>query len=306
MAETSAISKMAAKLSSELFQAFLWSSTGPRDQNWLCLQPDQHKKKTHPTDVVFYYDEPYSQTRTYINCDLKSYAKDSISPGAIHSALKSLALAISCAEQSAEWRERYTHDGFSPAICGLLFLYNHDGQYDTNFKELFRTIKFDDIKVPSGSKLFVLGPLDIEWLDNVHYEINQMRGTGKLAPPENCRFYYPHLVLKKNVQMESARAATLEMLTSPWLTLLAEPAESSNKTAIVFYRDRGETTEEFLYLLDYLMHYQLITIGTTIHEYIENYQGGRETADRLRSIELSRINRIHTSFSEIEIGMESD
>ena len=30
---------------------------------------------THPSDVVFYYDEPYSSYRTYVNTDLKSYKK---------------------------------------------------------------------------------------------------------------------------------------------------------------------------------------------------------------------------------------
>jgi len=46
-----------------------------------------------------------------------------------------------------------------------------------------------------------------------------MRGKKELPDQEHCHFYYPHLVRKKNVQLEQAKAATLEMLTSPWIML---------------------------------------------------------------------------------------
>ena len=49
---------------------------------------------THPTDVVFYYDEPYSNHRTYINCDLKSYAANTIQKGEVRKAVQSLARAL--------------------------------------------------------------------------------------------------------------------------------------------------------------------------------------------------------------------
>ena len=56
-----------------------------------------HKVKTHPSDVVFFYDNPYSLSRTYVNCDLKSYASGTISKAktytpAIESLAKSIAL----------------------------------------------------------------------------------------------------------------------------------------------------------------------------------------------------------------------
>lgn len=65
MAETADIAAMAERLSGELFAEFFWKRTGPMNENWACERPEHHKVKTHPSDVVFYYDEPYTQQRTY-------------------------------------------------------------------------------------------------------------------------------------------------------------------------------------------------------------------------------------------------
>lgn len=67
----------------------------------------EHKKKIHPSDVVFSYKEAYSAQTTYLNVDLKNYAKETIKPFKIENALKSLALTISCAETSPEWQNLY-------------------------------------------------------------------------------------------------------------------------------------------------------------------------------------------------------
>lgn len=73
MGETANIARMAEKLSDDLFSEFFWEKTGPMNENWGCEDKEKHKVETHPSDVVFYYDEPYSHTRTYVNCDLKSW-----------------------------------------------------------------------------------------------------------------------------------------------------------------------------------------------------------------------------------------
>jgi hypothetical protein len=90
MAETANIAKMAERLSNELFGDFYWERAGPMNKNWACAEP-RHKAKTHPSDVVFFYENPYARSRTYVTCDLKSYAKGSITATTIHSAAASLA-----------------------------------------------------------------------------------------------------------------------------------------------------------------------------------------------------------------------
>jgi hypothetical protein len=325
MAETANIAKMAEKLSKELFLEFQWQRTGTTNINWPCEDQNHLKKKTHPSDVVFYYDEPYSQARTYVNCDLKSYAKESISSSNIKAAIESLAMSLSCAEKSTEFADHFLHAHVSPEICGLLFVYNHDGEYDKNFEVLLEKVKNEKLDLPERSKIVVLGPSDIYWLNNVRHEIAYMRGgDGNLTARENCKFFFPHLVRRKNVQLEKARACTLEMMTAPWIILAyVDPGQKNQKGFVVFCRKRGNSVEEYLYLIDYLMHYQVIVADTEVtiktldadpksavyfgkakDRYIEECDGGEELRSRLNSISFSQINDVRTRFSEIELGMD--
>lgn len=326
MAETTNIAKMAEKLSKELFAEFLWQRMDPTNINWPCEDTVKHKAKTHPSDVVFYYEEPYSQARTYVNCDLKSYAKGTINGSNIRSSIESLARALSCAEKSNEWRDKYLHEHVTPEICGLLFVYNHDGEYDKDFNTLLGQFKNDKLDIPCKSKIVVLGPQDIFWLNNVRHEIILMRGgNGELPDREHCRYFYPHLVRRKNIQLDNAKASTLEMLTAPWIILsYVDPKKQNRKGFVVFYRRDGSSTEEFLYLIDYLMHYQVIVKDTDIYiktlnahsnaaaffakakdRYVDECKGGKDIKDHLNSIKFSQINDVRTKFSDLEIGMDN-
>lgn len=100
MPETSKVAQMAKKLSDEVFSEFFWTKVGPEDQNWPCEDEEHHGVSTHPADVVFHYDEPYSPKRTYVHCDLKSYAKGTITSANVHGAIESLAKQVACAEKS--------------------------------------------------------------------------------------------------------------------------------------------------------------------------------------------------------------
>lgn len=330
MAETVHIAQMAEKLSDELFAEFFWTKVGSTNQNWPCENKEHHDVETHPSDVVFFYDEPYSQVRTYINCDLKSYAKDSITRSAIRGAVESLAKQVACAEKSDEWRKLYVHDHVSPEICGLLFVYNHDGEYDKNFSNLLNSVKIEKLDLPKNAKLVVLGPEDIFWLDNVRYEIRQMRGSSgsdRLPDAEHCQYFYPQLVRKANVQVEKARAATLEMLTAPWIILeYKKPKSGDRRGVVVFYRRNGSTTQEFMYLIDYLRHYQVLgedtdvliktldtvptahaTFQKAVQQYIEEMSDGNADNDLstlVKAIKYSKMTQVISTFSSIELGMD--
>lgn len=331
MAETDHIAEMAEKLSNELFGEMFWRKVGPTNQNWECEEKEKHALQTHPSDVVFCYDEPYSDVRTYINCDLKSYAKGSITASAVRGAVESLSKQIACAEKSEQWRDLYIDSHVTPQVCGLLFVYNHDGEYDKDFKKILDTVKLEKLDIPKGSKLIVLGPEDIFWLDNVRYEIQRMRGTAnsadKLPDAQHCKFYYPQLVRRANIQQEKAKAATLEMLTSPWITLEYENQKVKGRSGIiVFYRRRGETPDEFVYLIDYLRHYQLLkdsidvsikildtsptapaSFQKAVAKYIEEMgEGDKDSnlSELVKRIRYSKMNQVVSSFSTIELGMD--
>ena len=142
---------------------------------------------THPTDIVFYYDEPYSNHRTYINCDLKSYAASTIKKSEVKKAIVSLSRALACLEKSAVWRDRYVLGDKNALFAGLLFVYNHDGEYDSTFDEILAEINISNLDIPKGSKIIVLGPREISWLDNVSDEILRMKGKELIGPRESWR-----------------------------------------------------------------------------------------------------------------------
>ncbi len=328
MAETGPISQIAEKLSDELFSEFFWTKCGPINQDWSCVRTE-HGTSTHPTDVVFAYDEPYSKRRTYLQCDLKSYAKGSITTSVVKAALISLAKQVSCAEISEEWQRLYTSGDGDFQVFGLLFVYNHDGDYDKEFSSIVNSMKDEDLSIPSKARLYILGPDDIFWLDNVRIEIRQMRGSsGKNSLPsrENCEFFYPQLSRWVNLENRSARAATMEMLTSPWITMrYTRPGETETRY-VVFVRRAATRSEEYEYLIDYLRHYQCldhpdcVTVkvladsadstvvwGQAVDRYIRNVvpgNGDSNFANIVRSITFSPMQQIVSRFSPVAIGME--
>ena len=331
MSETANIAEMAEILSKEIFSEFFWKRIGPTNEDWPCEDMETHGTKTHPTDLVFYYDEPYSESRTYVNCDLKSYAKKSIHLNSIKNSLESLARQISCAEKSETWKKRYTHDHLMANVCGLLFIYNHDGEYDKDFSKILSSVRNTKLDLPRGSKIFVLGPEDIFWLDNVRYEIRHLRShfikEERLPDLEFCSYYYPQLVRKARLRIEKARSATLEMLTSPWIILEYDrPPPNSKKGIMIFSRRKGESVGEFAYMFDYLRLYQKLeeNIEITVKmldptdeaksifskakdQYLDEMtRASKDTdfAERVKNIKYSKINQIVTKFSSVDIGMK--
>lgn len=335
--ENANISRMAEILSKEVFAEFLWQQIGPMNKSWQCEQKEAHDTKEHPSDVVFFYDEPYSHSRTYINCDLKSYSKSSITSDAITKAAVSLSKQIACAEQSAEWQSLYVHDDMDYNVIGLLFVYNHDGQYEGDFRKRLDSIDIKDLHHPAGSKIIILGPEDIHWLDNIRYEITYMRGSqnsDRLPDREFYRYFYPQLPGRRNLQLDKAKAATLDILTSQYVILhYKDPRHSDREGVIVFYRRADATAQDFMYLIDYLRLHGLIKENITVkiktlhsgnlpvefqkgmQQYIEGLNDGYQDsspqqtdisplAELIKEIKLSPFSQVRTTFSDIPIGMD--
>lgn len=73
MSETTNTAALANKVFDEIFQWLKWELCTPKDINWECCNQEKHNTKTHPSDIVFYYKDPYTGKTQYINTDLKSY-----------------------------------------------------------------------------------------------------------------------------------------------------------------------------------------------------------------------------------------
>jgi len=135
MGETSNISKMAEFVSSDIFRYIGWEQVGPTNIEWMCVT-EAHGRKTHPADAVYQYLEPYENKMTYVLCDFKSFSKDTISKKSIEAALLSLNSAVTCAKVSPEWRDIFRSTEKHSIVVGMLFIYNHDGEYLSDFSEL--------------------------------------------------------------------------------------------------------------------------------------------------------------------------
>lgn len=324
MAETTNISKIAEKASNDIFKELNWDILKATNMNWKCVK-DKHLKKTHPSDVVFTYKEPYKNLRTYINTDLKSYSISSINKGTIRTAINSLALSIQCAEVSEEWQKFYKHYNENFQIVGLLFVYNHDGDFDKDFILLLNQTIKKDIYLEKSNKIFVIGPSEICYLQTIVNDIKVMRADGHISIGTYLGFYYPDLINSKLHWTGENMAATLEMITSPFqICRFKDSKKKHQQGCVLYYKRSGENLEEFIYLFDYLLHYQLIENDSISYitiklafphknainhfeaakiEYAIRFESDKSFSKRFSKVKYSTINSIITKFSDIDLGM---
>jgi hypothetical protein len=329
MAETGNIARMAEIVSDEIFGVFGWQRTGPVNENWTCVIPE-HNRKTHPADVVFWYLDPYSTKRIYVTVDLKSYAQGSINTSSINEALRNLAKTTECTQLSDAWRHLFHHRDMAFQPVSLLFVYNHDGAYDKSFISLLAQVTSNSHQLRAGNRMHVLGPRDVCYLKSIANDIKGLRGTPGdngsflLPQPNDCSFFYPDLYRHKAVR-SWGHPATLETLSGPWQILKYRHQQSSTTGYMVYYRGTGSTRDEFLYLIDFFFHYQLLqdTSGIQIRamfaaneaavnfekakeEYARAREGEESLLERLSLVSFRTLTTVFTQFSPIEIGMSYD
>ncbi|RAW82232.1 hypothetical protein [Photorhabdus laumondii] len=281
--ETQNISLMADKVSTELFRWFKWEQVGTSNENFQCLKNAEHgtKSGTHPNDVVFKYHDPYLNKTVFFNTDLKSYAKGSITATSMRSALSSLANSIDCAEGSKEWKERYAYVTGSSEVRGLLFAYNHDGNFDQLFYNVFHNVKesvgikgkrginLDNLPLKKDQKIHIIEPRTINYLQSVISDLTRLSHQGTFPQGDNYQFYYPDLSLHKVSGAPENLPATIESLTGPFFIIkhgivkqYIEKNDAIEETFkngyIVYYNGEGKGEYEFVYIFDTLSKYQLL------------------------------------------------
>jgi hypothetical protein len=321
MAETELIAKMAEKLAKELFGIFGWKQKGPINQNWTCVEK-AHDKATHPSDVVFSYEDPYTDQRIYVNCDLKSYGKHSITKATIAGGLRSMAIAVECANRSDAWQELYVGEAQWEGV-GLLFVYNHDGEFDTDFDKIRDLVDANTIDIAYARRMFVLGPKRIAYLASVANDIRVLRGDGAVPAASECGFYYPDLISKRP-KHSTQNAASLEALAAPWQILRFQKAVGSvtEEHFVVYYDGALADVDECKYLIDFFFRYQLLRNDSTIsvrapfctpeahvlmskakEAYFEAFYSLPEFRERLERIQMGDMTSIVKQFSSISLGM---
>jgi hypothetical protein len=325
MSETGNIEQLAKIVSNDIFKWFKWNTCAPKDEDWSC-ENTHHHKKTHPSDVVFYYDDPYTGRTNYLNTDLKSYAKNSIAKASVSNALKSLAMSVECANISQSWQDKFLLNdvGFGQ-VAGLLFIYNHDSEYDKDFAELIDNVDFDKLPVAESSELTVMGPALIERLINVVADMKMLRADETFPSINDYTFFYPDLVRSRRCGDEWGKPATIEALTGPWLLLKHRAGSNFDEGFVIYYHSSGETVEEFVYLIDAMSHYQMLSSDFAIrvrftnasgnapvnfekakHEYLRMWGNDVARKEQMHRIEAAQITHFTKSFNPIEVGMRQD
>lgn len=277
--------------------------------------------------MVFSYESPVEANRIYLNTDLKSYARGSITKDAIETALQSLSLAVDCANRSEKWQGLYVDPDSGFHVHGLLFIYNHDGEYDKDFDAILAEVKPGLLKLKSKNRLYVFGPQQIAYLDMVATDIALSRGKetdDKLPPSDKCKFFHPDLV-RSRVTTKTLTAATAEMLQAPWLVLQYETTSPNEDHLgyVVYYRGPCESVDEVKFIIDYLFRFQLVgdrnkieirapfaskdataRFETAKEQYAKDYFDFDEFKKRLARISLRTIPRIVSRFAEDEMGLD--
>jgi hypothetical protein len=288
--ETGGIADMAVKVSRDLFEWFKWQRVELDDQNFVCVKKEKHAPRrkgdehTHPVDAVFHYIDPYINRRILLNTDLKSYAKGSINSTAIRSALRSLAQTIDCAGVSEEWSGRYDLTGDATEIRGMLFVYNHDAEYDRDFSTLLEEKKAkqqrsdesnseeglttETLPLEYNQLLHVVGPELIAYMTTIIGDAQKLHSDGTF-PATEYFFHYPELKLHKTNGSRGTRAATIEMIAGPYLIIehdvVKKYDEKENAVVecfpagyLIYYNRSGASHFEFMYLFDTLSSFQIL------------------------------------------------
>ena len=298
MAENADIQKMAEYVSAEIFQVFGWQRLRLLNHDWECVEKEKHRKqraKTHPSDVVFRYVDPYSGIDTYVLSDLKSYAKSTLDNKDFLRTLRDLANATECANKSPSFKTDYVDQTNSHEVIGLLFVYNHDGGYELDFEDELSAMPTSSIEVDKGNFVGVISPKRVIYLNSVAKEIKSLQADGLLPAKENRWFLYPHLARSGSAHRES-KSCSLPSMLSPIFTLGYEFPEEvkapdgeaadmwHRRGHFVFYDGEGKSVDEFKYLLDYLFAYQLDSRSN--HIYLNLFFGVNNSAsifERARS-----------------------
>lgn len=327
--ESSNIAALAGLMANDIFTPLGWDeSHGPRDENFKCLKPGHQPKKhtEHPVDVVFSYLSPYTRKKNYFLVDLKSYSKGTIEKKDLTAPLRSLAKTVSCAQVSKEWRSKYCYaDDEDFVLHGMLFVYNHDSQYDKDFRSILQRVTVQDLEMPSDSRVFVIGPDDISYLLSMINDFKTVRLNNGLTLDDPIKFHCVNQVLQPAAVSDSP-VAHIEAVIGPY-QLISYDVKSkdalSRKDFAIYYRGQGKSPEEFEFILDFMLRKELIQSDNKIsiigmfldHEAERHFKEAKTRLlskmynldtfkDRLDQVLLRRADLVVRSFSKEVVGME--
>jgi hypothetical protein len=272
MGETINIKTLADKVADELFSVFRWEKCAATDYRWTCVEQRKHakiKSKQHPSDVVFRYDDPYRGSIVHVNCDLKSYSSTSVATFDLEDTLLSLAQTVECAHKSECFAEAFGGTEAVQHVEGLLFLYNHDGEYHKDFASRLEKLLGQSLGLCEDQRIYLIMPDRVVYLYSIAKDIKNH--ISDLAVDDNYKgydFYSPDLRVTA-VKGKKHGALPIEFLVGPWMFVLFSSKNGSRK--LVIYTDiLGDSPDDFKTLFDAIISYNLLDDDLPILVILQN------------------------------------
>ena len=321
MSETANIAALAATVSEKLFSTFGWKMLAICDENFTCSKADKHQTVgsggKHPTDCVFAYDDPFSNKSIFLHCDLKSYAKSTIKTTDFAPYIRGLARAIDCASSSSEWKDRYIAPEISDwKIEGLLFVYNHDQDYDSDFKEKAKGLSPGSLPHNRSSRIHLLGPDNISYLQSISADIKVACADHDLSYKDRLYFYPQQIIHPPGESL--LPTATIESLRGK-LLIVAIPSNGKKDHHFIAYLKAAGEVSDFEYLITYLYRKGIMALaecvkikgvdfsanaqvnfGIAKEQFLKRHYSMIEIKNSLERIHFGRADRVTSSFSSID------
>lgn len=245
MAETKQIAEIASKVSNDIFCVFGWvRSDGPEDVNFSCDRMERHQRiqsKTHPVDCVFRYNDPYTKQPIYFIVDLKSYGEGTITKSKVSTAIRNLCASVECAQTSKSWKERYVDQGDATfRVHGILFVYNHDGDYRGDFTKAQQDVIPDTLPLPGASRVYVFGPADISYLRDITNHFYKIRAELGLKSQKQICAIHADQQTRFSPQIES-QVTQIEDLLGPFMIyrVVQDIANADSRLFLVYCKSSG-------------------------------------------------------------------
>ncbi|MEM1158445.1 MAG: hypothetical protein AAGH72_09335 [Verrucomicrobiota bacterium] len=325
---------MAELLSTELFSFFGWDESGLTNENFKCLDVEAHGRKqsgTHPADTVLGYLDPWTDEYLFLHVDLKSYKAESISKSSIVTSLRHLSNATECANASEEWAEMFAMQKSEYSVKGLLFIFNHDGEYDRDFEKMLSSSSASAIPIKRGQGVYILSPQRIAYLSTIVHDAKEtFYDCGLSKDSAEYKFLLPDTTLFR-FQQEKADMAPIELMLGPWIIMYFEYEDDgkNQKKYVIYYYESGEDKHEFVYLIDYVFRAHLLRDADQVvvkavfpHEKAAiNFNSAKQfyssayskdlhvqqkhLGGRLDKISFDSIKAVKYQYSKYEIGMKN-
>lgn len=321
MGEVVNIATLAESASDKLFTTFGWEIGEIRDENFPCVNQKKHQKistKTHPVDCVFSYNDPYTERRHFLLCDLKSYAASTMESTDFKPYLQGLAKAAECAQVEPTWKGRYVDSTInSYSVDGFLFVYNHDGDYKKNFSKKGRNFIPSSLHGAMGSRVHLMGPDTINRLQSIAHDL-KVRCTENDLDYKTRKFFYPQETLRMPATSHWD-SADIETLRGRRIIVRIQGRDDSKKVSYLVYLRSESSVESIEYLITFLYKNRIVEDSSEVivvgigmraeaqvdfenakNQFLERHFGMMELSRSLQKISLTRLTMVAEVFCSVD------